>query len=483
VQPVEIVFVLIALGLLVTQNLRGVNRAYPLALLAAGLVTLVLGAWFGPFRWQMAPAYLVFLASALLSLRQAHSHIALRSLGVFVGALLLAVSITLSVGLPLLTLPAPEGPHSVGTTSFSLRDDSRDESLFGAPDKKRELYVQAWHPAVVAKDGPEPRRRTLWSELHRGDLDRFTVFTRYLRRVETHSYEDVALGPAQATYPVIVFSHAMVSFAEQSTLLMEHLASHGYVVFAISHPYMSMRVVASDGSVVYPALEKVSAASAPFDTASAEFAAHLARAASDAERNRLQVERYASAEGLNELMAVWVADVRFALDAIAAPPGRYPQLQRFAGRIDAERIGLLGMSFGGGAITEVCKVDARCRAGLNIDGGTFGERQTQPLQVPFLGLVREGQSHLDYLLPASESDYYGVSVAGASHLDFTDDTVVLPMLKWLGFTGRIDARRVIEVTNAVSLRFFDAYLRDGPKPRFDEAFPELTVHMNDRARE
>ena len=480
-QPLEIVFVLIALGLLVTQNLRGVNRTYPLALLAAGLVTVVLGAWFGPLRWQMAPAYLVFLASALLSLRQAHSHVAVRSLGVFIGALLLAVSITLSVGLPLLTLPAPDGPHTVGTTSFSLVDDSRDESLFGAPDKKRELYVQAWHPAVVAEDGPEPRRRKLWAELHRGDLDRFTVFTRYLRGVDTHSYEDVPLSRAQATYPVIVFSHAMVSFAEQSTLLMEHLASHGYVVFAISHPYMSMRVVVSDGSVVYPALEKVSAASAPFDAASAQFAAHLARAANDAERNHLQIERYASAAELNELMAVWVADLRFVLDAIDSPR-RYPQLQTFAGRIDVERIGLLGMSFGGGAVTEVCKVDARCRAGLNIDGGTFGERQAQPLQVPFLGLVREGQRHLDYLLPASESDYYGVSVAGASHLDFTDDAVVLPILKWLDMTGSIDARRVIEVTNAVSLRFFDAYLRGGPKPRFGAEFPELTVHMNDRAR-
>ena len=157
---------------------------------------------------------------------------------------------------------------------------------------------------------------------------------------------------------------------------------------------------------------------------------------------------------------------------------RHPKLQAISDRIDADQIGLLGMSFGGGAITELCKSDARCRAGLNMDGGTFGQRQRQPLQVPYLGMTRENQDFLDYLKSASRSDYYAVEVKGTTHLDFTDDTVVLPILKWLNITGDIAGGRAIEITNAVSLRFFDAYLRGGPKPRFDDEFPELTVEMN-----
>ena len=62
-------------------------------------------------------------------------------------------------------------------------------------------------------------------------------------------------------------------------------------------------------------------------------------------------------------------------------------------------------------------------------------------------------------------------------MDFTDDAVVLPIPKWLGITGTIDGERVIELTNIVSRRFFDAYLRDGPKPRFDD-FTELTAETN-----
>jgi hypothetical protein len=118
-----------------------------------------------------------------------------------------------------------------------------------------------------------------------------------------------------------------------------------------------------------------------------------------------------------------------------------------------------------------------------MDGGTFGQRQRQPLEVPYLALIRENQESLDYLLAASHSDYYQVEVAGATHLDFTDDAVVLPVLKWLNVTGEIDASRVIELTNVVSLGFFDAYLRGGAKPRFSEGYPELIVTTNAYARE
>ena len=141
------------------------------------------------------------------------------------------------------------------------------------------------------------------------------------------------------------------------------------------------------------------------------------------------------------------------------------------------------MSFGGGAVTELCKSDARCRAGLNMDGGTFGQRQRQPLQVPYLAFTRENQDTLDYLLSASRSDYYAVEVKGTTHLDFTDDAVVLPILKWLNVSGDIAGGRAIEIMNAAPLRFFDAYLRGGPKPRFYYAFPLATVEANSYASE
>ena len=80
---------------------------------------------------------------------------------------------------------------------------------------------------------------------------------------------------------------------------MEHLASHGYVVFGTSHPYASMRVVSSDGRAIYLDLDKISEVSAPFDAEAADATAKLEQASSAEERTRLQLERYERASGLN----------------------------------------------------------------------------------------------------------------------------------------------------------------------------------------
>jgi hypothetical protein len=88
----------------------------------------------------------------------------------------------------------------------------------------------------------------------------------------------------------------------------------------------------------------------------------------------------------------------------------------------------------------------------------------------------------EHLLVSSTNDYYEVLVEGAGHGDFCDMTFLMPFMKWLGANGPIDPMRAVDIVNAVSRQFFDAYLRDGPKPRFDaQAFPELRVTMNDQA--
>lgn len=90
------------------------------------------------------------------------------------------------------------------------------------------------------------------------------------------------------------------------------------------------------------------------------------------------------------------------------------------------------------------------------------------------------QKFAEPLRVTSSNDYYEVVVEGAAHSDFCDMTFLMPVMKWLGAGGPIDAMRAVAIVNAVSLEFFDAYLRGGPKPRFDaQALPELNVRTND----
>jgi predicted dienelactone hydrolase len=476
--PSEVVFVLLLAGFLVAQTHRAVGREYVIGCFVACLAVLVVGAVLGQLRWQMAPAYLLFVILSFLLLRRAHSHILIRSSGVFFGGVLLTLSLFLALALPILGLPSPHGPFAVGSTSFTVLDASRDQAFFGRPGEPRELYVHVWYPGVIAA-GAELNVRTLWEEMYVGRLDPFSLFMGYLRGIPTHSYKNIPLSSQLADYPAIVFSHGLMLMAEQNTLLMEHLASHGYMVLGVSHTSMSARVTLSDGRVIPPDFDKIFGATAQLETVDVNaLDARSALAGTPEGSASVQREYLEKGTALNALMEIWVDDLRFVVDEIEASTrhGR----EQAQGKIDLARIGFLGMSYGGGAITEFCKVDMRCSAALNLDGGTFGKRQRLPLPVPYLALLSPTNAkYFDYLQYGSTNDYYQVVVDGALHVDFTDASVTMPLLKWLNIAGEIDGQRAIDITNAVALSFFDAYLRDGPKPRFEDLqFSELTVVTN-----
>ena len=480
----EILLAIVLLALLVTQNVRGLSRNVSLACFAIGLFIILLSTVLGQARWQMAPAYLLFVILSLLLLKRSYSHVVLRSIGIAFGALLLAIGVTLSLALPIVTLPAPDGPHVVGSRSFSLPDESRNDAYLGAPDERRELYLQVWYPGTIDQAQPQPPIRTLWEELYRGPRDPVTFLFGYLRGIKTHTYQDIPLSTADTSFPVIVFSHSLGLNAEQNTPLMEHLASHGYVVIGISHTRMTLRVISSQGRAIFPdptRLREAFTEGAALDPQ--EFDVRAARADSAEERAEIVFELGERATKMNEQVAIRVADVRFVLDVIATPTKGPAELASLLERVDADRIGLLGMSLGGATVIDVCKIDARCRAGVNLDGGLFGQYQRQPLQTPFLSMIHAAnKKYSEHLLVNSTSDYYEVLVEGAEHGDFCDMTFLMPFMKWLGANGPIRPMRAVDVVNAVSRKFFDAYLRNDPKPRFDaQEFPELRVTMNGQA--
>ena len=57
---------------------------------------------------------------------------------------------------------------------------------------------------------------------------------------------------AAGRFPVIVHNPAWWGFRNRSTFMTQDLASHGFIVVAISHPYNSSMVELADGSVANP---------------------------------------------------------------------------------------------------------------------------------------------------------------------------------------------------------------------------------------
>jgi len=410
------------------------------------------------FRWQMLPAYGLTFFFFLLSLRRvepggrpSQKRPPLRLLlilGFVFRLLVFTLVAALPVLIPVFRLPEPTGPFPVGTAMLYLVDDSRPETLTPDPQDHRELMVRVWYPARV-----EPGARL--APLIEHAPPRFG----HLSLVRTHACQDVPVSGARPSYPVLIFSHGHVGFIEQNLTQMEELASHGYIVFSMTHPYHTIETVFPDGRVV------------PADSVLA---------------NNFLKGVSPSREVYTEHLRIWTDDTRFLIDQLErfqAGKSKSP----FVGRLDMARLGIFGHSFGGVTAVQGCSLDRRCRAGINLDAGLPGDYTGRAkdfrLDQPFMFMLNETAGYnRSSLFRGLENTVIVVIVRGTRHFDFTDLSLYSPVLKLTKAFSPVDGHRMVEIINSYTLAFFDRYLKgdsspllDGPSPDY----PEVTIEMRD----
>jgi predicted dienelactone hydrolase len=261
--------------------------------------------------------------------------------------------------------------------------------------------------------------------------------------IQTHSIDRAPLIPGAARYHVHIFEPGLVNLPTQYTTLLEDLASHGYVIFAITPTY-GYDVVFPDGRVV-----------------KATPAGKL-----DAHEN--------PQTAANQLVDVWSQDAIFVMNQLArldAMPGN-----QWSQRLDLARLGVFGHSFGGATAAQVCQMDARCKAGIHLDGVLAGTVVQTGLSRPFMVIQRDMGSCSDsecrsfqhaihaVLRTVPPGASYHISIKGTEHFNFTDYAVhsVSLILRFLGLLGSINGVRGLQITRAYVCAFFDTYLNKMP---------------------
>ncbi len=501
-QPFEILLLLIFALAIIRLVLGPIyHRLNYQTLAVAGFAAMGCGAIFEGWRWQMLAAYIGFIVLMLASMKKAETRLLWRIAGALPLLLMLSASAFLAHQLPVFRLPEPTGPYAVGTFDYSTTDESRKERY--SPERNRELYVEVWYPADESAAAAFPVR-TLFHELYEGSYTGQSLFFGHFKQVPTHSHVRAPVARLDdGPFPILLFNHALdFGFTSQNQLLMEHLASHGYVVLSIAHPYQSAKVNLENAGTITRAsqrpgdirfarkelykgivstvfemsdsMEEVSAIKTVLSPLAEEYMsldddekdAFLSRAVAMKElrpyRDVISKELledyflydYATQ---NSLIQYWVEDNQFVVDTLGelqAP------VAGFTGILDIGRIGVIGMSYGGAAAGEFCKIDSRCGAGVNLDGTQFGRHWNQPVAAPFLMFYHQGhQGGNDYAYLPPTHDFWDYAIKGSMHTDFTDFTYAWPFLKTIGFSGSIDGSRMIEITNTVQLNFFDHYLK------------------------
>jgi dienelactone hydrolase len=341
---------------------------------------------------------------------------------------------TLASTLAYLRLPATTGAFAVGRSTTLLADPARPEPRTATNDH-RNVRLIAWYPAVPGSGQPTeyvPGLEAIRAGLEAsGEIG--TVQIAGLGLVRANARQGAAVAPAASPYPVVILSPGNATNVAFYASLAEDLASHGFVVVGVDHPYQVAAVdMGEAGVAVYPGDQ---AAGPP----GADIAAKID-------------ER--------------VADIRFVLDRLAEDAAGFAALRD---RLDLRRIGIVGHSNGGIAAAEACVADTRLVGCMNIDGqsagGPFSSRPDPAAPTkPFMYLTKEVQLHeaLGALFERAGPDTFRVVVPAATHDAFADGPRFRPRLAPVD--GAADA--VLTIERGVALAFFDHVLRGAPETVF-----------------
>eukprot|EP00929_Paragymnodinium_shiwhaense_P063199 TRINITY_DN31588_c0_g1_i2.p1 TRINITY_DN31588_c0_g1~~TRINITY_DN31588_c0_g1_i2.p1 ORF type:complete len:423 (-),score=72.78 TRINITY_DN31588_c0_g1_i2:397-1665(-) len=349
----------------------------------------------------------------------------------------------------------PPGPFPIGVTSVQFDDHSRTDPD-GGP---RSLQTEIWYPATdVATSMPKNRFSDfLGKGVIPGSIEaanakdaiggyRDGITVEELDKTwPNEAVRDAPVREGSSAWPVVVFSHGSGAYRASYIYWTEFLASQGFVVVACDHPG-SARYTQVNGKVVKPG------------------GARSERAQMEADRPK---------------------DVVFLIDCMEKLSRGADS--RFAGRVDASRCAVTGMSFGGwtsGAVIEDNK-DPRIKAAimqcpsLMSAGGRLGDkRQNKDTPVMLMAGVEDtviGEKGAELIRQYAASHRGPIclmEIKGGGHVSFTSCNLYnkeygngIGKSKSLTQPGQMyDPLPIQEqhaIINSYGLAFLDRYLRDG----------------------
>jgi len=377
--------------------------------------------------------------------------------------------------------PIPTGPHAVGVVEFEFTDEAREEPFH--PGSKRRLLAKLYYPAVSGSG----KRLNYYSQsqfdLLRSNPSGFTPslgddFDMLWTQGLTHSFERAEMATFDNRRPLIVFSHGFWGDVHANVALLEDLASNGYVVMSVAHPYLSSAVLYPNGDVSLGDRKLLE----EFTTAVTAEGFSDWSSSPDLETRLAAVRENNQSFVLAPHFLVWRDDLIAAVDALqGANIGSL--VDEISASVAFNQTAYMGMSFGACGVS-AAHIDKRARCAINLDGlnfdpALFGKNVRVPTLVfnHDIGMVKKESDGHYY--PHSEFSYESFSrmglreeiwrleVEGARHLDFTD-YYLLPdearaTLQSVGILGPVDGPTMHKTITNATKAFLEKFLYQKPR--------------------
>ena len=304
-------------------------------------------------------------------------------------------------------------------------------------------------------------------------------------------YPDVEATTAKAentdnTFPLVIFSHGAFGYYQSNASTYLELASHGYVVISLDHPYHSFFTKDTAGKTI---------------TVNPQFMQEVMYI------NESTTTEQEIIELSHEWLKLRTDDMNFVLDSIkeakqqgiqkelpkewflAKDASSKEEILNILAMTDTEHIGLMGHSMGGAASVTVGRTRTDVDAVIDLDGTMLGEQfgyqdgeydfYDEAYPVPLLVVNNEphhfeGEEvqmlYVNRFVLANAVDAKYTYFKGSGHMNFTDLPLFSPVLAGMLGVGEVDAEECVVKMNQLILNYFNCYLKNMGEVTVNESY-------------
>jgi hypothetical protein len=384
------------------------------------------------YQWQLIPLYIVyFLCLLIVILNKRHNH----STILFVSKLLILVCCW--VGLvftsysysiyPLPIITKPTGRYHVGTTTFTLIPPTCHDPINGT--EKYKVYIQVWYPAQnnSGQLAKYPNTKELMdnvTKIYDQPTKSYTFLP--LNKVDSNSFLNAQFNSKLYDLPLIIYNAASASIVGQNSMLMEELASQGFVVVSVAHFYGNI-ILFDDGSSNMPpsrAWRRI------FNLATSESMRLDKEKLSVVEngQNTIDMDKmnFNKLKGWQTIINDWESDNLCVIGFLSKKTKSADDM--FYQKIDLNNIGVIGHSLGGYTAGNLCSHLDEVKACVFFDTIIMSDYFFTDMEKPSLFIYANSSKIINpYIQKNPNSPITVMTLKNANHYSFMEQRLLAPL--------------------------------------------------------
>ncbi len=438
---ITFLLILIIVDLIFTLKIETNNRLlFYVNLFIFGLIVYLLSV--NKYLWQITFVLLLALLLLVLFINRSnkiypkiinHHGKLILTLSSFTAILL---TILAFIFFPIPILPKHSWKNVVGTRDFTIGPNVCKDNIiipvnenYSKPTTYK-LVIKIWYPSELAKNKDryaiskeEIVRLIKFGQGKSNNLLSLAFLP--LNFYDSNSYLDAEISKKEKKYPIILYNGSLFSVIGQNSLLLEELASQGFIVISVGHPYGTV-INYNDGSFITPKTKYIYEA---FDLALTQ-ASELKYQYDNWRKNGVSTydadkAYFSQLYWWKVIVDQWEADNNCVIDYLAEKNNDITS--DLFGKFDFTNIGVIGHSLGGYTAGNMCAHDPNIKACVFFDTGILSEYFFTGMEKPSLFIYANSAAVIDpYIKINPNSPIRTYVIKNTKHHNFEEQWLLAP---------------------------------------------------------